>query len=109
MNTQMLSNDKVKIYFIDNRINKSGQLHLIDILFAKDKNILLHREDGPAVEYASGSKYWYQNGLAHRIDGPAYMYKHMGAFNNSYYLNGKRIHCDSDDEFIKIVKFPAFL
>ena len=32
---------------------------------------LLHRELGPAVEYANGTKFWYQNGLRHRTDGPA--------------------------------------
>ena len=31
----------------------------------------LHREDGPAVEYADGDKFWYLNGLLHREDGPA--------------------------------------
>ncbi len=31
----------------------------------------LHREDGPAIEYANGDKYWYQNGKYHREDGPA--------------------------------------
>jgi hypothetical protein len=31
----------------------------------------LHREDGPAIEYASGDKYWYRNGKLHREDGPA--------------------------------------
>ena len=31
----------------------------------------LHREDGPAVEYASGDKFWYLNGRCHREDGPA--------------------------------------
>ncbi len=25
-------------------------------------NDKLHREDGPAIEYASGTKYWYLNG-----------------------------------------------
>ena len=35
------------------------------------QNGLLHRTDGPAVEYAGGSKYWYQNGQLHRTDGPA--------------------------------------
>ena len=30
-----------------------------------------HREDGPAVEYTDGSKFWYQNGMLHREDGPA--------------------------------------
>lgn len=32
----------------------------------------LHREDGPAVEGANGTKEWYLNGLRHRVDGPAY-------------------------------------
>jgi hypothetical protein len=30
-----------------------------------------HREDGPAVEYANGSKSWWVNGKLHRTDGPA--------------------------------------
>ena len=29
----------------------------------------LHREDGPAIEYANGSKHWYLNGKLHREDG----------------------------------------
>ena len=32
---------------------------------------MLHREDGPAVEYTGGSKSWYLNGKHHREDGPA--------------------------------------
>jgi hypothetical protein len=31
----------------------------------------LHREDGPAVEYADGSKEWRRNGHLHRNNGPA--------------------------------------
>ncbi len=31
----------------------------------------LHREDGPAVEFSYGAKYWYRNGKMHREDGPA--------------------------------------
>jgi hypothetical protein len=39
------------------------------------KDSLLHREDGPAVEYSNGSKCWYLNGLRHREDGkPAIEY-----------------------------------
>ena len=30
-----------------------------------------HREDGPACEWANGSKEWYINGVWHREDGPA--------------------------------------
>ena len=36
------------------------------------QNDLLHRLDGPAVEYTNGiSKWWYRNGLLHCEDGPA--------------------------------------
>ncbi len=31
----------------------------------------LHREDGPAIEYADGRKHWYRDGKLHREDGPA--------------------------------------
>ena len=34
-------------------------------------NDKLHREDGPAVEYADGDKYWYLKGELHRENGPA--------------------------------------
>jgi hypothetical protein len=46
-----------------------------------------HREDGPAVKDADGSKYWYRNGKLHREDGPAV---ESAAGNKSWYLNGKR-------------------
>ena len=31
----------------------------------------LNREDGPAIEWDSGSKSWFINGKHHREDGPA--------------------------------------
>ena len=34
----------------------------------------LHREDGPAVIYADGSKDWCQDDVLHREDGPAVIY-----------------------------------
>ena len=39
--------------------------------FYYDNAGLLHRTDGPAVEYSNGDKVWYQNGQLHRTDGPA--------------------------------------
>ena len=36
----------------------------------------LHRDDGPAIEYASGHKEWYLNGKLHREDGPAIEYSY---------------------------------
>ncbi len=40
------------------------------IIFVNNKN-LYHRKDGPAIIYADGDKFWYQNGKFHRVDGPA--------------------------------------
>ena len=49
----------------------------------------LHREDGPAVEYADGAKAWYINGTLHREDGPAVEYATYGK-KNWWYINGKQ-------------------
>jgi hypothetical protein len=48
----------------------------------------LHREDGPAIEYANGSKYWCLNGKYHREDGPAVEYANG---TKQWYRNGKEI------------------
>ena len=50
------------------------------------KNGELHREDGPAVIFASGTKSWYQNGKRHREGGPAII-KTDGS--KSWYQNGE--------------------
>ena len=39
-----------------------------------NKSGAFHREDGPAVEYSNGTKYWWVNGRLHREDGPAIEY-----------------------------------
>jgi len=42
-------------------------------IYYKDRALTkLHRLDGPAVEYADGSKMWYVDGQLHRLDGPAF-------------------------------------
>ena len=44
-------------------------------------------EDGPAIEYASGTKVWYINGKRHREDGPAMEW----AFGSKeWWINNKR-------------------
>ena len=60
--------------------NKDGTFYFSDKEMTK-----LHREDGPAIEYANGDKFWYVNGLCHRKDGPAFEYANGGKF---WYLNG---------------------
>ena len=51
------------------------------------RNGQLHREDGPAVEWADGTKKWYHNGQYHREDGPAIEWAD-GA--KEWYRNGQR-------------------
>ena len=48
----------------------------------------LHREDGPAIEWADGDRSWYLNGKLHREDGPA-VEQSNGA--RSWFLNGKQV------------------
>ena len=47
-----------------------------------------HREDGPAVEYADGSRVWFINGKLHREDGPAVEYVRGSKY---WYINGKEL------------------
>ena len=51
------------------------------------KEDLLHREDGPAIEFASGEKHWYYENRFHRLDGPAVEYANGKV---EYYLEGKK-------------------
>ena len=47
-----------------------------------------HREGGPAIERADGSKYWYLNDKLHREDGPAIEYVSGSKY---WYLNGEQL------------------
>ena len=58
----------------------------------------LHRTNGPAVEYPSGRREWYQNDQLHRTDGPAIEWP-SGA--KSWYINGEHM---SKAEFNQRVK-----
>ena len=60
------------------------------IEYRNDKG-LLHRSNGPAIEYSNGSKEWYINGKFHREDGPA-----IEHFNGTkvWWLNG---NCHRED------------
>ena len=48
----------------------------------------LHREDGPAIEWANGDKEWWLKGKCHREDGPAIEWANG---TKVWYLNGKKV------------------
>jgi hypothetical protein len=50
-------------------------------------NDVLHREDGPAIEYINGTKKWWFNGKLHREDGPAIEW---GDGDKEWWVNGKQ-------------------
>jgi len=56
-------------------------------------NDKIHREDGPAIEFASGYKVWYLNDKRHREDGPAIEYADG---DKSWWINGKKL---TEEEF----------
>jgi hypothetical protein len=64
-----------------------------------------HREDGPAVEDVDGTKKWYWHGKFHREDGPAVECANGDKF---WFYHGQQIHCQSNQEFLKLIKLKAF-
>ena len=66
-----------------------------DVYWYKHGTKQLHRTDGPAVEYANGTKHWYQNDQRHRIDGPAVEWANG---NKWWYIEGKNL---SEKEFLQ--------
>jgi len=70
--------------------------------YYKDREMtILHRLDGPAVQYADGRKYWYVDGQQHRLDGPA-----VEAANGhkAWFVDGKHL---SEEKFNALTA-PAF-
>lgn len=64
-------------------------------------NGILHREDGPAVEWLNGDKEWYINGYRHRVDGPA---KEWSYGKKEYWYNGERLDITTDAELRVLIK-----
>ena len=57
-----------------------------------------HRDDGPAILWADGSKMWWQNEQLHRTDGPAVEWADG---RKRWYINGEGL---SETEFNQRVK-----
>jgi len=62
---------------------------------------IIHREDGPAVEYLSGAKCWCFHGKYHRLDGPAIENTNGDKF---WFFHEKLINCSSQEEFERLIK-----
>ena len=69
------------------------------------KDGMYHREDGPAVEHRDGWKGWWLNGLHHRDDGPAAVWANG---YKEWWYKGKRLPCNTQEEFERLIKLKAF-
>ena len=58
------------------------------------------------VKYLSGSTYHYLNGYLHREDGPAIEWANGTKF---WYYKGKWIHCKNNQSFLRMIKLVTFL
>lgn len=65
----------------------------IDIILGvnSSRELTLHREDGPAIEFHNGGKEWFLNGLRHREDGPAMEWE---GDQREWFIYGKRHRID---------------
>lgn len=62
---------------------------------------ILHREDGPVIEFKDGSKQWWINGECHREDGPAVVFIISdGTHLNRYYINS--VYYSEQQYWVKI-------
>ena len=61
----------------------------------------LHKENGPAIEWAHGHKFWYINDKRHRVDGPAIEFANG---DKLWFINDKKLN----KREIKIFKHLKF-
>jgi hypothetical protein len=73
--------------------------------FWYDDDMQLHRDDGPAIIWDTFSCEYYQHGKLHRLDGPARHFRYV----DEWYIDGERIDCNSNEEFLRIVKMKELL
>ena len=55
--------------------------------------------------YITGSYFWYDMGLLHREDGPAIEWSRL---NHVWYYHGQLIDCKNQKEFERLIRLKAF-
>jgi len=57
----------------------------------------LHRENGPAIEFSDGEKCWFIKGMRHRENGPA---RELPNGDKQYWLNDKYLDFITNDQML---------
>lgn len=71
----------------------------------KDNNKILHCVDGPALINGWGDKFYYINGQPHRENGPACEY---ASGSKVWFYKGKYLNVSSQEEFEKLLRLKPF-
>ena len=61
-------------------------------------------KDGLTI-YVDGTKCWYLHDKLHRVDGPAAEYADGDKW---WYLHGKRVDCQTQEQFLRLMNMKAF-
>jgi len=61
-----------------------------------DSTKILHRLDGPAIEFADGDRYWFVDGRRHRLDGPAC---ELADGDRYWYVDGKYLTYEEFEDY----------
>lgn len=94
-----LINSHQEVYFYNGMCHREGDLPAI-IHYLGDKEVMcqeyyqndvLHRENGPAMMWSTGSYQHYKNGKLHNENGPACHYVENGKTTDEYWLNGVQV------------------
>jgi hypothetical protein len=84
--------------------NNLPECHIVDgtVEYWIDENNRFNRENGPAYLWKDGSYDYCKHGRLHRLDGPA-VYRTKKNITE-WWIDGKKIQCKSNEEFLRIVK-----
>lgn len=87
-----------KAYKIDNSLERCIEWWARVARADGTRDTVLHRTNGPAIEYDDGSQEWHYRGKLHRTDGPAVIDAVTGEVN--WCINGEYITCYEDIQFL---------
>jgi hypothetical protein len=66
---------------------------------------IIKLDNGGELRENNSGKYWYLDNRLHRWDGPAAVWADGKKF---WYIHGKQINCQSQEEFERLIRLKTF-
>jgi len=88
--TTIVKKGGTQVWYINDKIHREDGPAIIWASGAKSWwiNDKFHREDGPAVIWANGTQEWWINDKRHREDGPAILWANG---SKKWFINGEKV------------------